>query len=331
MIHPGTKNTPPKVNSRLPNKSEFTNDTLQSINEYFITLLKSQCNVLSQYPITCYISLLQSYPRLKAHKYVGQRVLQLSKKIENTYSADILETYHKLVMATLIEKQEQLNFPFQLTPSLKTQYERKVADILTGLIKHVKNQGCYVYDHEHFIYNLGICKKTTIPVGPFRLNLNRMKFRFITGATRRLGLKWYANEGKHLKRICLHRLPFIEIHLDMYDKEMGSFFNPRGWEQLFYEIEEIMKLNPELRYFVSMSWFFDPHLETISPELTYIRELVQTRGGHLIRFLPGETAAKNATRFSATRTRLMKEGTYTPTNYLMVVDKYVLKKCTEKH
>lgn len=317
MIHPGTKNTPPRENSTLPKQSPFSNDTLQSIKEQLTATLKSECNVLSQYPVAHYIRLLQSYPMFIPHKYVDNRVLQLSKKIEKTYSIDLLETYHKLILASLLEKEDEISFPLQLTPTLNRQYDSKALAILTGLIKHANNQGLYLYDHEHFIYNLGICKKTTLPFGPFRLNLNRMKPRFLIGSIRKLGLRWYKNEGKYLKRICLNRYPFIEMHLDMYDKDMRTYFTPQGWEQLFNEIADIMKINPELRYFISMSWFFDPQLDSISPELNYIRKIAESHGGQVIRFLPGKSAAKNAARFSAKRTRMMKEGVYVPTNYIL--------------
>ena len=69
---------------------------------------------------------------------------------------------------------------------------------------------------------------------------------------------------------------------------------------------------------VGYSWFYDPKLETISPQLAYLRRRPADGGAFFLRGHTSEFDIKNATAKSQTRRRLYEAGQYTPVGYKMV-------------
>ena len=102
-------------------------------------------------------------------------------------------------------------------------------------------------------------------------------------------------------------------HMDL---RAARQFTPTGWTDHCLRMAEVLRLNSKVAGIVGAGWFYDPALEEASPAIAYIQR-TQTRNGAFLVKLPTEPHhVENALYRSASRTRLYKEGRYTPACYL---------------
>ncbi len=69
---------------------------------------------------------------------------------------------------------------------------------------------------------------------------------------------------------------------------------------------------------VSTSWWFDPAVERISPELAFLARRPLRNGAARFRWVADEHVVADATRLSPTRRSLHEEGAYRPASYMIV-------------
>ncbi|HYG25449.1 MAG TPA: hypothetical protein VD906_00925 [Caulobacteraceae bacterium] len=107
---------------------------------------------------------------------------------------------------------------------------------------------------------------------------------------------------------------WLSDHIDVRDtRDM----NPAGWTRLFERIADLLEANPAIRGVIGVGWIYDPVVGQITPRLDYCRKTQVENGAFLIRVETGEHHTANATATSATRRRLVEEGKYVPTCYLI--------------
>jgi hypothetical protein len=103
-------------------------------------------------------------------------------------------------------------------------------------------------------------------------------------------------------------------HMDTRDLRE---FNPAGWTASFRRFGEVLALNPSVRGITGVSWFYDPAVCEISPNLAYIQQAQVANGAFRVRLGVNDADIQNATTRSPTRKRLYEEGVYRPTSYLL--------------
>lgn len=99
------------------------------------------------------------------------------------------------------------------------------------------------------------------------------------------------------------------------DTRYLKLFNEAGWREYYVEVADLIKLHPNIRGIASTSWFFDPQLATVSPDLRYIHDIPMQHGGQIVRHGTSDFDIKSATAWSPTRHAQYKAGTYLPTCY----------------
>ena len=73
--------------------------------------------------------------------------------------------------------------------------------------------------------------------------------------------------------------------------------------------------NPEVRGLIGSSWYLDPALKDISPELSYLQDLPENNGARIFPLNPSKSN-NGALIGSVRRTRLHQEGKYVETALL---------------
>jgi hypothetical protein len=68
---------------------------------------------------------------------------------------------------------------------------------------------------------------------------------------------------------------------------------------------------------MSISWWFDPFLESISPKLAFLRKVPQDAGARLFEVPTSEEAVQDAIKLSGERAKLYEAGKYRPKAYLL--------------
>jgi hypothetical protein len=76
-------------------------------------------------------------------------------------------------------------------------------------------------------------------------------------------------------------------------------------------------MNPAVKGVFGSSWWFDPALDLISPNLTYLRALPTQFGARIFRSGSDDGAIGNSIKFSRERRQLYETGKYMPANYVM--------------
>ena len=107
---------------------------------------------------------------------------------------------------------------------------------------------------------------------------------------------------------------WYNTHLD--PRDMGEF-NPTGWIASFCRVAEMLELNPSVCGAAGASWFYDPVVSEISPELAYVRRNQVENGAFTVRLGEAPQHIKNALFGSRARQELYERGKYAPTGFLI--------------
>ena len=109
--------------------------------------------------------------------------------------------------------------------------------------------------------------------------------------------------------------PFFALHAHTLALED---FNEEGWLATYHRLAELLAQNPQVKGWLSASWFLDPALETISPHLAYLRRLPLDNGAALFFAGYDSEGTSGALTKSKTRQRLFAEGKYSPATYMRI-------------
>jgi hypothetical protein len=125
-------------------------------------------------------------------------------------------------------------------------------------------------------------------------------------------------KGWYLLVTCGGFVPFAELHTH---ERMRHLFTRDGWEYCFRRLPAVFRSYPRLKGVFGASWFFDPQLASISPALSFVRDVSERWGGLIVRDRPDAGATANALAMSEERRALHAQGRYRPINYFMVAAK----------
>lgn len=199
------------------------------------------------------------------------------------------------------------------------QLHRIVLDIKAGNINHM------TLDNDIFLKDLGICRLEVFPCFSLLVDKN-------SGIPRRLainnGISQFFQVAKLITFNGLKFSPYLEIHAH---KPMIKNFNPEGWDRCYHLVADLLRLYPKYHGLIGGSWFFDPEIQQISPNLAYLRQRAQERGAYFMRIGSSEADVKNATAKSSARRILYEEKKYIPTGYLMIWPRKKLIDWSECH
>ncbi|MGA7964865.1 MAG: hypothetical protein WCB49_03065 [Gammaproteobacteria bacterium] len=109
--------------------------------------------------------------------------------------------------------------------------------------------------------------------------------------------------------------PYLQSHLHTFHLEA---FNEEGRKDFYHCCTELYSLHPQCLGVFSLSWYYDPVLEQISPWLAYLRKVPLANGAHLWHVQDGGQAIIDATAKSKKRRKLYEEGKYLPRTYMLI-------------
>jgi hypothetical protein len=170
----------------------------------------------------------------------------------------------------------------------------------------------YDFDNDPFVKDIALLTHRFIPVGaefavPFSGVPRRTLFQGgVRQFCRGMSVMLFRTRGFR---------PFFSLHAHPLAL---SDFNPQGWEDSYHRLAELLELNPLIKGVTSASWFLDPKLKTISPHLSYLREVPEKNGAAFFFVEYDYEGTSGALAKSVTRRRLFREGQYIPAIYMRV-------------
>jgi hypothetical protein len=294
------------VNLKL---SKLTND-LNSLDK----------QLLINFPMDNYCRGIRKIPLTRSYGSIPQGLKKKVESIKSKYGQEAIETYHKLVLCYFIKDSLSTLRDGFFSPDITSFYSRHFEWIFEDFDKKSINNDRYTYNDDFFLKDLSICSLKMFPAGAVTVELSLVNWRFLLRSIKYGGL----NQGDpsqfvEASRFYLTRtrgdMPFYETHTDgRWLRE----FNQEGWRKSYIRIAEMLKTNSHIQGILGVSWFFDPHLEAISPNLLYLRNLPEQGGARILKFGTTNSDIKNATAVSQKRRKLYEEGTYVPTSYAMI-------------
>ena len=299
--------------------NSVTNNLKLEINNHNDDLLKL-------FPVKKYINLIDQYPKYTRLQYFSSEVEGYCKEIIENSNLQVLELYHRLLLATLISTFENKVKNIKLPDEVKQYYFKCFDKIISQIEDEADSPGYYQYPNYYFCMDISICSLRMFPIGGRKYHLSRFPLR-----------KFLNKGGRQLLAVMLFLIfetggkkPFLRVHYDTHDP---SFMDGFTLEGLIYSnriLADVMKMNPEIKGKISTSWISDPQIERISPRLAYIRYFDIANGAKYFYLGPSDKAAKDATKKSSTRRQLYSEGKYVPADYLEAWSRRSLLKWANK-
>lgn len=264
---------------------------------------------LQQYPIKAYLDIVNSYTKLHFYRDVSPRLSTMFDEIATVHGFPALVSYHKLALSSLIKESIDelpgMKLPDSVFQLYHDWYQRIVSDF------SAQPDEFYNYRKDLFCKDLAVCSRTMIPIG-FLIEVSGIGRKFLGAG----GIPQFFN-GLFYAIFKMHGLkPFYSVHLDM--RYLRKYFSQRGWAKCYYNIAKLLRLNPEIKGLIGGSWFYDPQLDEVSPNLSHLRTVPEAYGGKVYRIGTSEQDIRLAAANSPQRTKLIMDGKYKPTHYVII-------------
>ena len=101
-----------------------------------------------------------------------------------------------------------------------------------------------------------------------------------------------------------------------WDRRLSTRFDQAAYEQFYELIRTCVLEDKSAQGYATTSWWFDPSLETISPDLDFLSS--PTQYGAIKLFVGRQSSTrKDALAFSAARQQAFDDGRYVPTDFFL--------------
>ncbi len=281
----------------------------RDVFQIYLSKLQTEFDGIDKdYPFAKYQLLLTQSPKYSSYQCVSGQVSEFCHFLDNDYSPDATAHYHRCLLLYLIANASQVHdskiYPSRVEDAFLTEYQRIVEDAA------INPAGFYNYDNDLFCKDLAVCTHKMFPIGAFKAE--------VTGIPRRIifkdGWRQFVRLLRKFAKLGSNK-PFYEIHLDI---RYRSTFSPQGWDDCFHMLAEMLEKNPDIMGFTGSSWFFDPQISVVSPNLGYLRKLIEENGGEFYYYKENEHTTELALESSSTRRKYYDQGAYRPASYLAI-------------
>ena len=273
-------------------------------------LASSGLELEGRHAVAAYIGAFDAVRRPRSYNHVPKAVGDMIGAIETAAGPSAVEDYHRLVLLTLIQQFDQRATACRLPPRLR---DRSI-DFLAGIVRRLQKPrpGHYRLDKDNFQKDLAVARLKLWPCGAEHVDV-------YSGIPRRLALHSGPSQlVQAFGHICLRIggfRPFFETH---FDTRMIRDFSADGYRALYLTIAQMLEAAPDRLGVFSGSWWHDPAVAEISPNLAFLNALPLKGGAKLYRLGADDQTIAQATRLSKERTDHVQNGTYRPTNYLLI-------------
>jgi hypothetical protein len=266
--------------------------------------------ILERYPITWYIDQFDRHEREKGYGFLPSTVTSACADIERRQGVRAVELFHQLVMVTLIETFDQRKKRYRIAPSIETLIASAFQRILAAL--RTSEAAFYVFANDLFVKDLAICRLKLLPCGSELLDMWAGVPRSIVF---RGGLAQLFRSGIFLAGRLRRRWPMYETH---WDRRLIRQFTQPQYDACYKRIAELMELNPDVSGMFGSSWWFDPQVASVAPELVFLRRVPEAHGARVFCLGSDLATTKDAVAFSKKRRELYESGRFRPRRYMLV-------------
>jgi hypothetical protein len=270
---------------------------------------KRHASVFEKFDVRAAIDELDRARPQTSYHFIPPTVKALWNRVEQRFGSAGFAAFQCLTMLELIDQFSVRARDKRYTDAVLSKFTSSFDRIIRA-IADADRTGVYRSANDDLLLkDLAICRQSMFPAGAQIVEPHSAFHRVLLF---RGGLGQFAAVAA-LLRECGGNKPFYQIHTHLSDL---SEFNPDGWDRCYLMLADMLCMNPEIRGMWGGSWFYDPALEHISPNLTYLRERPQKNGAVVV--YSHVDMDGGALSRSKTRRELFEAGRYVPKSYALV-------------
>lgn len=243
----------------------------------------------------------------RGYRYLPTKVARQFSKVQQQLGKEGLADYLGLLLQHYIKRFSSRFSELGLTAPFAAEFDR----VFRRMLRQCTDGTLRASPHDDvFLKDLAIARGRMIPC------VSHLIYRY-SGVSRRTVLM---QSPQRLPSVLAFfaRLggfrPFLENHVH---PAMLDDFNAEGRQRCYRLVAELLRIWPESKGLIGASWYYDPRVRQISPNLAYLHD-EPAKHGALIMKLTTEGADSGALTRSRHRQHLFEAGEYVPTTYLMV-------------
>jgi hypothetical protein len=284
--------------------------------------------LFEKHPIDKLVTLFDRQFYLREYSYLSNKVLRFNRSLikENRQNKQLIGTYYNLILITCIYNSKHKIDASNFSPEIIREYEIRFNRIIKKISTQIDDNDYQPLKDDKYLKNLAICRLHFIPLGAQYIeagNISRM-FLLLQGLPQFLkGMKIIARLGGFS--------PYYKLTTNQLDPELISNFNSAGWDKLLVLTGELMKKDKSIKGLTGRSWFFDPKLELLDPDIAYIRQKFIRAGADFFYHRAEDQVIKDAIFINQKRKNLFIAKIYHPRSYLMILPRERLLRYLESH
>jgi hypothetical protein len=258
--------------------------------------------------VTDVIAAFDAVPPSASYHFVPPSVRNLLTSGDAQGSGNAVDLLRRATLLQLIRDFQARASGRNYTPRVMECFARGFSRVLRLTAKadpvHYRGAG------DKYLKDLAICRQHSFPAGGGRI------IEAQSGVQRSLAWADGAAQALGMAKLALFHggtRPYYRCHTHLLELDE---FTPEGWHEMLLRVAEMLCLHPEIRGLCGGSWLYDPALQTVSPELAYIRQVPQDNGAFV--FYQEVSIDGGALAKSAKRRALYDEGRYVPKSYSLV-------------
>jgi len=297
-------------NQQSPSITRLSALLKRHAQELRLALQQQFSQVLDRFPVECYVEQIRQISAYAGYVQIAATCSRTIDVIRDMTGDDLEPRYNRLALVHAIqhslENLGQRGFPQDIEDLFVEWFHDVLED--TGWTE----DNVFRLDYNPFLKDMAVCTGRMIPVGgAWTIELSGISRRFF----------FSGNPAQVLARIFFLSSrarafkPFYQIHMAL---RFADRFNEDEREASYLRIAAMLKANPGVKGLIGSSWYLDPALKDISPELSYLQDLPENNGALIFPLdIPNRTI-RAALVGSARRAQLYKEGKYKPKNAFII-------------
>lgn len=300
---------------------------------------RSFSGLLRSAPVEFYVSKLETRDPYYQYEAFSPALLRRVARIQSRYGQEAVAMYHKLglchLMIRALPRLDDHHLPGAFQSIYMSWFHRIIEDF--------DRQPDSYYDFDRPLWplrkDIGVCSGRAIPVGGAWVVETRLIARQAmidkankrgaeTAMARKSGALRDAVSGtlRNLQLTALVRVirrlslrfqgPLDTCYVIHTIERNIRDLGPKQMKLAYRNIASLLRTNEQVWGVYRASWFLDPTVGEISPEMAFLMEDPVTNGAEL--YNGGSCSAddtQKATMFSPVRSRLYQEGKYCPASY----------------
>jgi hypothetical protein len=284
------------------------NDRIALARAALLASARDSTKIIEPASITARLVSLPPYNRYRGYGQLKPALASMEREVVARYGEHAAGCIGLGMLLELVGSHEQRWRSDGLDADLKQDFVDSMHRVLDAIERG--GSSSTRMSHDNYCKELAICLHRLIPAGGQLIDPGSGLPRSVLF---RAPLSSIPKTLSYIAVHCRGFKPFAEFHTH---ERMRHFFTPEGWEYCFRRLPAVFRSYPQLKGVLGGSWFFDPQLETISPSLSFVREVPKRWGAIIVRW--GTSATHDALVMSQHRRDLHDQGLYQPTNYYVV-------------